>query len=299
MKIAICGATGNVGGKLTERLLRKGEHKLTLLVRNPDRAAKFAERGARVIVVDLEDQKQVLNALRGCDAAFLVAPPKVDADDLRAFQNRVGDNFVAAIRQNRPKHVVFLSSYGAQHADGTGPIAGLHDIEEKLNAAARQTGTNIVHLRPGAFMENWFTNLDTIKSEGKVFAPVSAESRLPLVASGDVARVAEEVLLDEWSNGIQVREILGPRDYSLAESIRIISEAVGRPVNFVEVPAEDAIKRMTRRGLSRNVATSFTEMYRGLQQGLVAPQGARTIQNTLPTKFEDFARQELAPALRA
>ncbi|MNC92139.1 hypothetical protein D3C83_85120 [compost metagenome] len=96
-----------------------------------------------------------------------------------------------------------------------------------------------------------------------------------------------------------MREILGPRDYSLAESTRIISEAVGRPVNFVEVPAEDAIKRMTRRGLSRNVATSFTEMYRGLQQGLVAPQGARTIQNTLPTKFEDFARQELAPALRA
>ena len=51
---AITGITGRVGGAIAENLLAQGE-KLRAIVRNPEKAARWKERGAEVAVADVDD----------------------------------------------------------------------------------------------------------------------------------------------------------------------------------------------------------------------------------------------------
>jgi uncharacterized protein YbjT (DUF2867 family) len=298
MKIAITTPTGKVGSKVTQLLLDRGGHELTLIARDPAKVAQFTARGAKAISANLEDAAQLTAAFKGAEVAFLVSPPKMDAPDFQAFQNKVGDNFVAALRANGIKRVVFLSSYGAQHKDGTGPIAGLHDIEKKLNAAMKESGGSVTHLRPAFFQENWFMYVPTIKEQGAAYGPIKPETRAPMIATSDIARVAADVIQDTTWSGVQVRELLGPRDYSFAEAAKIIGEAAGKPVNFVQVPADQARQAMAGRGLGKSITDKYLEMYSGMESGRVGSETGRSAQSTTPTRLEDFARQALAPAIR-
>lgn len=298
MKIAITTPTGHIGSQLTKLLLDRGGHQLTLLVRDPAKVAAHTARGAKAVKADLLNAAQVTAAFAGAEAVFLLAPPKADVADMRAYQNQIGDNFAAAVRANKIKRVVFLSSFGAQHKTGTGPIAGLHDIEQKLNAAVKEVGGSITHLRPGSFMENWFMNVGSIKDQGAVYAPMKGDEKMPMIATADIAFVAADVLADTKWTGTNVRELLGPRDYTYAEGVKIIGDALGKPVKFVQVAPEQALQAMKSMGLSANVASTYVEMYDGVQKGLVRPLESRNARNTTPTKLEDFARTQLAPAIK-
>jgi uncharacterized protein YbjT (DUF2867 family) len=72
------------------------------------------------------------------------------SDNVRAFQNRLGQAAAFAVRENQIPRVVNLSSIGADLDAEVGPINGLHDVEGLLDNAA----SSITHLRPGFFFEN-------------------------------------------------------------------------------------------------------------------------------------------------
>lgn len=297
MKIAITAPTGNIASKAIPQLIDQG-HKLTLLCRDASRVKAFTDRGAVAVTGDLEDASYVRKATEGADAVFLLSPPKFNSIDFRAYQNKIGDNFAAAIRANKPKRVVFLSSFGAQVADGTGPIAGLHDIETKLNAAAKDAGSAVTHLRPAAFFENWFMNVPTVRQHGTVFMPIKPDVKFPRVATQDIAEVAARTLADDKWAGINVHELLGPQDLSEAECCDIVSSVAERPVKFVPVTPEQAIQAMTGMGLSANVAGTYAEMYQAIEKGIVRAEKPRSADNTTPTTFAQFAKAAIAPAFK-
>jgi uncharacterized protein YbjT (DUF2867 family) len=298
MRIAITTPTGHIGSELTRNLLEKGGHQVTLLCRDPGKVKQLTERGAKAVKCDLVQGSDVVTATANADAVFFLCPPNNSAPDLRAWQNKIGDNFAEAVRKNKIKRVVFLSSMGAQHADGTGPIAGLHDIEEKLNKACREINGNVTHLRASYFMENWLQNIESIRSQGAVYMPVKPEAKLPMIATTDIAKVAADVISDERWSGTSVRELRGPREYSHAESVKIISEAIGKPVQFQEVPGDQARQSLTGMGMSPSVAGSYVQMYEGVSKGLVRPETPSKPQDTTPTTLEQFARQQIAPAIK-
>jgi hypothetical protein len=73
-------------------------------------------------------------------------PPNYQHPKQREFQRAVGTAIAEAISASGVRHLVNPSSIGASLPEGTGPIAGLHEQEERLNALA---GTDILHLRLG------------------------------------------------------------------------------------------------------------------------------------------------------
>lgn len=298
MKIAITTPTGNIGSGLVEHLLKQGGHELTLLCRDPAKVKDFTSRGAKAEAGNLEDADYVRRATEGAEVLFWLSPPKLDAEDFRAYQNRLGDIAADAVRKNHIKRVVHLSSFGAQHADGTGPIAGLHDIEHKLNAAAKEVGGNVTHLRPASFYENLFMSVPTIKSEGAMYMPIPGDLAFPMIATRDISAAAAEVISDESWSGINVRELLGPKDYSINDAAKIIGQVAGKPVKHVRVPYDAAKGAMQQMGLSENVAGKYVEMYQGLENGKVAPEAPRNEKSNTPTTLEDFAKAAIAPALK-
>ncbi len=90
-------------------------------------------------------QKRSPKAFSDARAAFLIVPPNMAAPDYRADQERVSDAISSAVKKSGLHYAVNLSSIGAQAPAGTGPIAGLHSAEIKLNAIDK---LNVLHLRP-------------------------------------------------------------------------------------------------------------------------------------------------------
>ena len=131
--IVITGATGNTGRPAAETLLAKGE-KIRAIGRDQSKLQPFAARGAETFAGNAEDAQAMAAAFQGADAVYLMLPPNMQTEDYRAYQERVSDAYATAVKASGVKHVVTLSSLGAQHAQGTGPVVGTHNLEEKLNA---------------------------------------------------------------------------------------------------------------------------------------------------------------------
>jgi uncharacterized protein YbjT (DUF2867 family) len=291
--ISVMGATGHVGGEVARLLLQAGQ-RVRVLGRSKDKLA--AIEGAEALAGDAGDAAYLTNAFRGADAVLTLLPPDLQSSDYRAFQDRQGEAIAKAVRDGGVRHVVFVSSLGAEQPSGTGPIAGLGAQEARLRAIS---GTNVLALRPGFFFENFYASLPVVKHQGVIADAVAPDVALPMIATPDVAAGAAHALqARDWS-GFVVRELLGPRDLTHAEATRIIGVRIGRPdLAYVQVPYEEMVAALVGAGLSENVATTYVEMARGFNEGRARSLEGRNASNTTPTRFEDFAG-ELAAAYQA
>ncbi len=93
---AITGATGHIGYKLTEELLKKG-HKVRALGRDHHKLQELKAKGAEVIVSDLTDTKALTKAFKGCKAVFSLLPPAYDATDMEVFRDTAGEAIAVAV----------------------------------------------------------------------------------------------------------------------------------------------------------------------------------------------------------
>lgn len=292
MKIAVTTPTGHIGSVVAEYLLDAGVD-VRLLARGPEKLTRLINRGAGIAEGTLEDESYVIEATRGVDALFLVTPPNFRSSDLRGFQNRVGSAAAEAVRVNRIRRIVNLSSMGAHLRSGGGPINGLHDVEQLLDRVA----TNIIHLRPGFFFENFLAQMEHIRSESRIYLPVSGSRRVPMLATRDIARVAAERLVDTSWTGRSVRGLHGPADLSFDEAAAAISNGLGRKVVHVRVEPELSRDFMIDWGMSETVCDLMLEMYKGYELGTLKPDEERSPETYTPTQLIDFAKKVMRPVI--
>ncbi|MBD3160597.1 MAG: NAD(P)H-binding protein [Candidatus Eisenbacteria bacterium] len=293
MKIVVTAPTGNVGAKVVERLSKQKGHELVLLARNPEKLETAKKQGAAIRQGDLADADFVLEATKDADALFFVIPSNPQAENMREEQGRVAKNGAHAMKENGIRQVVLLSSEGADLESGTGPILGLRDAEEIFHSL-RPDATALVILRPTAFMENYFMQLDAIRQAGSVFMPVSPETKIALIATSDIADEAARLLTSKLEPGVEIHRLHGPREYRFDEAAEILGKGIGKPVKHVQVSPEQARESLESMGVSEDVAQRYIAMYGWFDRGVEFPRTERT---TTPTTLEQFAEKVLAPAL--
>src|ERR1700730_9124869 len=159
--IVVTGATGNTGRPAVEALLASGE-KVRVIGRDAKKLEPFTQKGAEAFVGNAEDAQQMSKAFLGATAVYLLIP-QADHEDFRAYQDAVSDAYWKAVSGARVPYAVTLSSLGAQHPEKTGPIVGLYHLEQKMNSVP---GLNVLHLRPGPFMENLFMGMVPLRTMG-------------------------------------------------------------------------------------------------------------------------------------
>jgi uncharacterized protein YbjT (DUF2867 family) len=293
--IVVTGATGQVGQKVAQRLLAAG-HPVRAVARTAANLQALRARGADVRPGSLEDQAFLTSVFRGAAAVLAVIPQTTDvgADDPVAEHTQIANSLAGAIRQSGVRQVVSVSSWGAEvPGTATGPIAALHHFEALLDNTA---DLSVVHLRPGHFMENRLRDIKLISSAGVLGNLLTPDLLIPMVATQDVAAVAAEYLAGGGFTGRTVRYQLGPRDYTMTETARILGEAIGRPdLAYVQFPEADFRAGLIGFGFSPGFADAYMEMVRGFNTRLV--KGApRSATNTTPTTLEEFATDVFAPA---
>ncbi len=292
---AILGATGNIGSEIVTRLLGKGE-KVRAVARDAKKLNLLANAGAEAFPADVNDSAALAKAFAGARAAFLMIPPSMTAPDYREDQERIGNSIASAMQESQVQYAVNLSSVGAQAVSGTGPIAGLHSMEEKLN---RITALNVLHLRPAYFMENNLAVVNMIQSIGVFAGALKPELMIPMIAARDIGAYAAERLLQLDFSGKGTRELLGERDLSMNGVTAIIGRAIDKPeLRYMQMPYEQFELALSQMGVPAKSASLYSEMYRSFNDGVVGNEEARSEANSTPTSFETFVRDVFAPAFR-
>jgi uncharacterized protein YbjT (DUF2867 family) len=291
--IVITGATGRTGRVAAEALIAKGE-KVRVVGRDAKKLEPLAQKGAQAFVGNVEDAASMTKAFAGATAVYLVLPEDTSQQDLRAHQERVSDSYAEAVATARVPHVVALSSIGAQHAEKTGPIVGLHNMEEKLNEIS---GLNALHLRAGYFMENLLMSIPTIRSMGILPGGLKGDAAMPCIATKDIGAYAATRLAARDFYGCSAQELHGQRDISMKEAASVVGKSIDQPnLGYTQVPFGMLEPALVQMGLPKNTAALLIEMWKGANEGLIVPLEARSPKNTTPTTLESFVTEVFAPA---
>ena len=291
----ILGATGNIGSVIAKALLEKGE-KVRVVGRNAGRLQPFVQRGAEAFVGNVVDAEAMTRALTGARAAFLMIPPRMTSPDYRADQEKTSDALSAAAKNSGLQYAVNLSSYGAQAPAGTGPIAGLHNSEKKLNAIDK---LNVLHLRAGYFFENHLAGIQMIQMMGIFGGALKGDLKIPMIATRDIGAYAAERLLKLDFNGKRTQELQGERDLTLTEVVAVIAKGLRKPdLRYVQFPYDQVEKVLEQMGAPAKTVASFIEMFQGINNGIVTATETRSPANTTPSSIETFVKEVFVPAYR-
>jgi uncharacterized protein YbjT (DUF2867 family) len=291
--IVITGATGHTGKPAAEALLAKGE-KVRAIGRRAINLDPLTQKGAEPFFGNAEDAAMMTKAFEGASAVFLVVPSALQVEDLLAYYERVSDAYATAITNARVPYAVTLSSVGAQHAEKTGPIVGLHIMEQKLN---RVRGLNVLHLRPTQFMLNLLMNIGAVRTMGVLPGPAPADVPMPWIATKDIGNYAAERLAARNFSGSSTQELLGPREYTAKEVTAILGKAIGKAgLEYMQAPLTIIESALVEMGTPKSSAALVIELMEAGNRGLLNPQEPRSAKNTTPTTLEWFASEVFAPA---
>ena len=261
---AIMGITGRVGGAIAENPLAQGE-KIRAIVRNPEKATQWRDRGVEIAVADTDDPNALASAFEGTEGVFLMVPPDFAPAPGFPEVRKTLASYHAALAKALPKKAVYLSSIGAEQTSGLGLITGSHLLEQTLGDLP------IAHafLRPGWFMENHAWDVTTAQSERRMFSNLyPLDHKFSLVATADIGKAGADVLRQEWT-GTRYIEVAGPEQYSPNDIARALSTALGRTIEAVAIPREKWTEFFVGQGMPEGRTEPRAEMVDGFNSSLI------------------------------
>jgi len=264
MKITVTGSLGNISKTLTEKLVKAG-HQVTVISSSDDKTSAIEALGAKAAIGSVGDLSFLTEAFTGADAVYTMVPPNFGAADQKQAIGAVGKNYAEAIKNAKVTRVVNLSSIGAHLPDGTGPIAGLHDVEQ---AFENLEGVSVKNLRAAVFYINFYNNIDMIKNMGIIGNNFGADVNLIMVHPIDIAEAAAEEIQNGF-NGKSIRYIASD-ERKLSEVAAVLGAAIGKPgLKWIEFTDQQALEGMEKAGMPTATSKSYTEMGTAIRSGIL------------------------------
>jgi uncharacterized protein YbjT (DUF2867 family) len=236
MKILVAGATGRVGRYLVEQLNHEGHH-VRALTRNAAKA-NFSE-GVEVVIGDLTRPETIAGALEGVEGLHLI---NFGGDDYAPLQT--GAEIVAMAEKAGVKRVTVLRG---------GEKGSVENAVESSSLAWTM-------LAPVEFMSGAYDWAATIRDDD-VARMAFGDRKTAIVHDGDIASVAASVLT-EAGHGGKTYTITGPQVLTPREMIRIIGEALGREIEFIELTEAQARDQWQAEGFPPEVIEFFVMVQR-------------------------------------
>jgi uncharacterized protein YbjT (DUF2867 family) len=254
------------------------------------------KRGAEGCSVDIMDGEALAQACDGAEAVYALIPPNVGAQDVLQYQQQITESIASAIENAGVTHAVVLSSVGADKPDRTGPVVGVHRLEERLKEIE---WLNAVFLRAAYFMENLLPQVHVIHDFGMMAGPLKPDLPIAMIAAKDIGAAAADRLIRLDFKGKETRELLGHGDLTYVEAAKIIGRTLGhRSLFYTELPKQQMMEALLAMGFSESMARALLEMAEALNQGYMKPLEQRSPQNTTPTSIEQWVEEVFVPTFK-
>ncbi|MFE5814472.1 NAD(P)H-binding protein [Streptomyces sp. NPDC056479] len=249
--ILVTGATGTIGSEVVRRLTARGE-KVRALTRDP--AVARVPSGVETLPGHHRDPVSVQEAMAGAQAAFLVGV--FGPDD--AEHDR---GLVEAARAAGVRRIVKLSSIGT----GDPRLAGFGTWHLPGEEATRASGLEWTVLRPSSFASNTLAWAEAVRA-GTAAPNLMSDGRQGVVDPRDVSEVAVSALLDPRHAG-HTYTLTGPEALSASDEAAVLAEILGRPVEVLQLTADQRREQLLGMGLGAAYADSLMAGARFIEEG--------------------------------
>jgi uncharacterized protein YbjT (DUF2867 family) len=273
-QILVIGASGTIGSELVKQLAATGES-----VRAGYRTRRPTVPGVEPVQIDLATGEGLDAALAGADAVFLLAG---EMEDQAAAEIYV----VEAAKRAGVKRLVKQSVLAAESEAYS--FARIHRQAER---AVEASGIAYTFLRPGSFMQNFVTyHGDTIRAQNAIYLPCG-NAREAFVDARDIASVAAVALITDGHDG-KAYDLLGAEPLTYAEAAEKLSAALGRRIQYVDIPDADFRKAMLGTGLPEPSIDRLASLYGYIREGNFPTQSTaiKDFTGRDPISFDQFAR---------
>jgi len=259
----ITGAAGKIGGvsrSVVEMLLDKGEPVRAMVHREDARAQRLRDLGAEVVVGDLTNPRNVVDAMTGVERMFFNMSVSLDYLEATAIvcatARELGGYDVIVNMSQMTVSQMTLTSTEESHQQW------LHWLSEEV---MNWSGVPVVHIRPTVFLDNpLFTMLArrSVHDRGVLPLPFGAGRTSPISAV-DVARVVVALLRDPADRIGDVYELTGPEVLDMDGLAEHYARALGRPVTAEDTPHDEWTRQYLRTtGLPDHVQQHISTMAR-------------------------------------
>ena len=206
--LAVVGATGYIGRKLTLELLKRGEN-VRALARSPAKAEDLKGAGAEVVEADVLEDNGLAAALEGVDVVYYLVHSmgRGALDDSFAERDKKGaQNFGTAAEGAGVGLIVYL---GGLSDEGSDHLASRHESAEILMAS----DVPVTYIRAAAVIgggsESFLIPYYLVKRLPAMVTPRWARTKTQPVAVADAIRFLAEIPGNEATHGREI-EIGGP-----------------------------------------------------------------------------------------
>jgi len=254
------GGTGGVSRLVVEQLRGRGERVRALVHRDDERATPLRELGAEVVVGDLTDPQNVVDAMTGVDRMFFSM--SVSPDYLQA----TAVVCAAALESGRLEVIVNMSQMTVSQMTLTSSEESrqhrLHWLAERV---MNWSGVPVVHVRPTVFLDNplftWLA-VPSLRERNVLQLPFGTGRTSPIAAS-DVAHVVSTVLLCPANRIGDVYELTGPASLDINGLAAQYARALHRPITGVDTPYDTWVEEVLKPlGLPAHVQQHIATMAR-------------------------------------
>jgi len=272
--IAITGSTGQLGGRIANRLAVLG-HQQRLLVRNPVRAPQFP--GVEIVQASYEDEPSMKAALNGVQTLLLVSG--YERGRLEQHYSAIDAAIAAGVER------IVYTSFLSAAPQATFTHAREHYLTEQR---IRSTGLRYTFLRPSFYLDKapgW------ISSEGIIRGP-AGNGTIAWVSRDDLADVAVAVLTDVGHDGASY-DITGPHALTLTEAAAQFSRITGLPVSYQPETLEEARASRAKYNPSEWELDAWVSTYVAIATGemSVVSHTVQALTGHVPQSYADYIQR--------
>ncbi len=277
-KILVTEASEITASEVVRQLLA-WETPVRIVTGSPGQIAHIQGKRVEIAMADYRDPDSMRDLFKDIAGVYLGVSFSWDLADMVR-------NLVAAARTYEVEHIVFHSVMGADAATTT--IAQWH---QKAERHIKASGISFTFLRPNFVMQDFLTRQgENIRREDKIIAPLG-DARISYVDARDVAACAAECLTAESCHG-KGYTLTGPEALSLYDVAAILSDVMGRTIEYKSVSEDEARRRLEEEGAPGWLIEAHIDRHERYRVGGIGAETTSSVKDITgrePHNFRVFA----------
>ena len=242
MKIAITGATGQLGKLIIEALLKEIDAPdIIALVRDENKAKDLENKGIELRPFDYDLPETLVPALKGVDKLLLISANEVGR---RTPQHKAVVD--AAIEAQVP-YIAYTSLLRANTN-----LLALAKEHRETESLIQQSGLQYTLLRNNWYNENYISNIQQVADHGVLYGS-ALDSKISSASRQDYAEAAAKVLTSEGHEG-KIYELAGSNSFTLYDLAAYVTQASAKSVVYQNISPEDYLAALVSLGLPDGLA---------------------------------------------
>lgn len=279
MKYTITGATGNLGSKIINQLLKEvAPEELRAIVHTPAKARFLQELGVEVKMGDYHDRPSLVEAFQGTDLLIYVPSKTYDVLD-RVTEM---ENVLAAMKTAKVKQIIFVSFFADQENN---PFV----MSPYYGYAPRRLATSGLEyavVKNALYADPLVPYLPELIERKKLIYPVGNEA-LSFISLDDSAEaIAKLALQPDLRNACQTYLLSQSENYQMSQLGAIMTEVTGREIGYEPVTLQEFATIYAAEGDGAELASMYAAGAMGLLSTITSD--FRTITGHDPQGMKDF-----------